>query len=74
LSDGRRRLVSLQEISGMEGEIVTMQEIFRFERHGIGEGGAVLGELRPTGIRPSFAEKLRLAGCPLPADLFELKR
>ena len=74
LSDGKRRLVSLQEITGMEGEVVTTQEIFRFERHGLGEDGAVLGELIPTGIRPSFAERLRVAGLPLPADLFERRR
>jgi pilus assembly protein CpaF len=71
LSDGRRRLVSLH---GMEGEVVTTQEIFKFERHGMGEDGAVLGELIPTGIRPSFAERLRVAGMPLPADLFERRR
>jgi len=74
LSDGRRRLVSLHEITGMEGEVVTTQEIFKFERHGMGEDGAVLGELIPTGIRPSFAERLRVAGMPLPADLFERRR
>jgi pilus assembly protein CpaF len=74
LSDGKRKLVSLQEITGMEGEVVTTQEIFKFERHGIGEGGEVLGELFPTGIRPSFTERLRVAGVPLPADLFERRR
>ena len=74
LSDGKRKLVSLQEITGMEGDVITTQEIFKFERHGIGEEGAVLGELIPTGIRPSFAERLRLAGVPLAADLFERKR
>ena len=74
LSDGKRKLVSLQEITGMEGEVITTQEIFKFERHGIGAEGAVLGELIPTGIRPSFAERLRLAGVPLAADLFERKR
>jgi pilus assembly protein CpaF len=74
LSDGKRKLVSLQEITGMEGDVVTTQEIFKFERHGVGEGGAVLGELIPTGIRPSFAERLRLAGVPLAAELFERKR
>jgi pilus assembly protein CpaF len=71
LSDGRRRLVSLQEITGMEGEVVTMQEIFKFERHGIDASGHVIGELRPTGIRPAFAEKLRVAGIPLSGELFE---
>jgi pilus assembly protein CpaF len=74
LSDGKRKLVSLQEITGMEGEVVTTQEIFKFERHGIGEEGEVLGELIPTGIRPSFTERLRVAGIPLPADLFERRR
>jgi pilus assembly protein CpaF len=74
LSDGRRKLVSLQEITGMEGEVVTMQEIFRFERQGIGSDGEVLGELAATGVRPSFAEKLRLAGCALPSDMFERRR
>lgn len=71
LSDGTRRLVSLQEITGMEGEVVTTQEIFRFERHGLDEEGNVIGEVVPTGIRPSFAEKLRIAGHPLAPDLFE---
>ncbi len=71
MSDGTRRLVSLQEITGMEGDVVTMQEIFTFERRGVGQDGAVLGELVPTGLRPTFAEKLRLSGVELPWDLFE---
>jgi pilus assembly protein CpaF len=74
LSDGKRKLVSLQEITGMEGDVVTTQEIFKFERHGIDDDGNVLGELFPTGIRPSFTERLRIAGVPLPADLFERRR
>jgi pilus assembly protein CpaF len=74
LSDGKRRLVSLHEITGMEGEVVTTQEIFKFERHGMGEEGAVLGALVPTGIRPSFADRLRIAGIPLAAELFERSR
>jgi pilus assembly protein CpaF len=74
LSDGKRRLVSLQEITGMEGEVVTMQEIFKFERHGISDDGSVIGELLPTGIRPSFTEQLRIAGVALPAELFERRR
>jgi pilus assembly protein CpaF len=73
LSDGRRKLVSLQEITGMEGEIVTMQEIFKFDRTGMGEDGTVLGELKPTGVRPKFAEKLRVSGFNLSANLFEPK-
>jgi pilus assembly protein CpaF len=74
LSDGKRKLVSLQEITGMEGDVITTQEIFKFERHGVGAEGAVLGELIPTGIRPNFTERLRLAGVPLAAELFERKR
>jgi pilus assembly protein CpaF len=70
-SDGRRRLVSVQEITGMEGEVVTMQEIFTFERHGVDAEGNVLGALLPTGVRPQFTERLRLSGIPLPAALFE---
>jgi pilus assembly protein CpaF len=70
LSDGTRRLVSFQEITGMEGDVVVMQEIFRFDRRGIDEQGRVVGEIVPTGIRPNFAEKLRLSGIALPPDLF----
>ncbi len=73
LSDGTRRLVSLQEITGMEGEVVTMQEIFTFVRLGVDEDRKVIGELVPTGLRPQFAEKLRVAGVALPADLFEIR-
>jgi pilus assembly protein CpaF len=65
LSDGTRKLVSLQEIAGMEGDIVTMQEIFRFDRHGVDAEGKVIGEIIPTGLRPNFAEKLRISGIAL---------
>ena len=58
----------------MEGEIITMQEIFSFERHGIDEEGLVIGQIRPTGLRPSFSEKLRLCGFELEQDLFEDRR
>jgi pilus assembly protein CpaF len=71
LSDGRRRLVSLQEITGMEGEVVTMQEIFSFERRGVDSDGMVIGEVGATGLRPRFSEKLALCGIDLPGDLFE---
>jgi pilus assembly protein CpaF len=71
LSDGKRRLTSLQEITGMEGEIVTMQEVFTLERRGVDTEGQVLAEVVPTGIRPRFAERLRLAGVELPASIFE---
>jgi pilus assembly protein CpaF len=74
LSDGRRRLVSLEEITGMEGDVVTMQEIFRFDRRGVDEEGNVLGAIVPTGLRPFFAEKLRLSGIQLDAELFDTQR
>jgi pilus assembly protein CpaF len=71
LSDGKRRVTSLQEITGMEGEVVTLQEIFTLERRGVDEDGRVLADVVPTGIRPVFADRLRLAGIELPASLFE---
>jgi pilus assembly protein CpaF len=70
LSDGRRRIVSISEIVGMEGDVITMQEIFQYERLGIGEDGEVLGQYRATGIRPRFTERLRAAGIELPTALF----
>jgi pilus assembly protein CpaF len=68
--DGKRRLVSVQEINGMEGEIITMTEIFTFERRGIGEHGEVLGEYRPTGMVPAFRDVLAKRGIELPLNLF----
>jgi len=71
LSDGTRKIVSVAEITGMEGEIVSMQEIFVFERQGIAEDGSVKGQFRATGIRPKFSEKLAAAGYRLSATLFD---
>lgn len=68
--DGKRRLVSVQEINGMEGEIITMTEVFTFERHGIGEHGEVLGEYKPTGMVPAFRDVLAKRGIELPLTLF----
>jgi pilus assembly protein CpaF len=68
--DGRRRLVSLQEINGMEGEVITMSEIFAFERTGVDAAGNVQGELRPTGVMPAFQKRLARRGLDLPASLF----
>ncbi|WP_443190789.1 CpaF family protein [Pseudomonas indica] len=68
--DGKRRLVSVQEINGMEGDIITMTEIFAFERRGIGEKGEVLGDYRPTGMVPGFREELAKRGIELPLNLF----
>ncbi len=71
LSDGRRVTLTLSEIVGMEGDVITMQDIFVFERMGVSEDGEVLGRFRPTGIRPRFADRLRVAGIPLTMELFE---
>ena len=70
LSDGTRRVVHIAEITGMEGDTVSMQEIFNFERRGIGPDGKVVGDFRPSGIRPRFLEALRIAGIVLPPELF----
>jgi pilus assembly protein CpaF len=74
MSDGRRRVVSLQEITGMEGDVVTMQEIFRFRRSGVDGEGRVLGRFEATGIRPRFAERLTMRGIDLSNDLFSVNR
>jgi pilus assembly protein CpaF len=71
LSDGTRRVTSISEITGMEGEMITMQEIFQFERTGIDPSGKVTGRFRATGIRPRFAEKLKAYGLHLPRTLLE---
>jgi pilus assembly protein CpaF len=71
LSDGSRRVTSISEITGMEGEIITMQEIFQFERKGMDSDGKVIGRFRPTGVRPRFAERLKMYGMQLPRVFFE---
>ncbi len=69
-SDGTRKISSISEIVGMEAETITMQEIFCFEKTGIGKDGYVLGTYRPTGIRPKFMDRLTRSGVRLPAELF----
>jgi pilus assembly protein CpaF len=71
LSDGTRRITSISEITGMEGETITMQEIFHFERKGVDKDGRVIGRYRPTGVRPRFAERLKQYGMQLPRVFFE---
>ena len=71
LSDGSRRVTSIAEITGMEGETITMQEIFMYERTGVDKEGNVIGRFRPTGIRPRFAERLKACGLQLPRVFFE---
>jgi pilus assembly protein CpaF len=71
LSDGSRRVVSVTEVTGMEGEVVTLQDIFVFEKRGLNPDGRVVGRFAATGIRPKFYEKLLAAGIRLRADLFD---
>jgi pilus assembly protein CpaF len=71
LADGTRKVTSISEITGMEGDVITMQEIFVFERAGISKEGKVVGRFRATGVRPKCSEKLRAAGIVLPAEMFE---
>jgi pilus assembly protein CpaF len=71
LSDGARRVTAITELTGMEGEIITMHDIFLFERTGIGPDGKVCGRFRGMGIRPRCSDRLAAAGIRLPADMFE---
>ncbi len=70
LADGSRKVTNVSEITGMEGQVVTMQDLFRFEQKGIDNDGRVIGAFRGTGLRPSFAEKFEIAGIHMPADMF----
>ena len=72
--DGRRRVVSLQETNGMEGDVITTSELFKFERRGLDKDGNVQGELITTGVVPSFDKQLRERGIELPIELFRLAR
>jgi pilus assembly protein CpaF len=69
-TDGTRRVKSITEVVGMEGQVVTLQDIFIFDKRGIDENGRVIGSFQATGIRPKFAEKLELAGIDLPEEIF----
>jgi pilus assembly protein CpaF len=71
LSDGTRKVTSISEITGMEQDIITMQEIFAFKKTGIGEDGRVIGSFRATGIRPKCSDQLATVGFPLPMDMFD---
>ncbi|HEY2823256.1 MAG TPA: CpaF family protein [Candidatus Acidoferrum sp.] len=74
LSDGTRKVIALSEITGMEGDIVSMQDIFLFRKRGIRDNGEVSGEFVPTGIRPKFAEKLQVSGINLPISMFDFQQ
>jgi pilus assembly protein CpaF len=70
LGDGTRKVTQISEITGMEGDVITMQDIFVFDRQGVGEGGKVAGQFKATGIRPKFADRLRAYGIDLASMLF----
>jgi len=71
LSDGKRKITSIQEITGMEGDVITMQDIFTYEQTGVAADGTVQGHFRATGIRPKFIETLRIHGIAVSEELFD---
>jgi pilus assembly protein CpaF len=74
LPDGGRRVTSVSEITGMEGDVLQMQEIYKFVREATDERGAIRGTFRATGIRPQFLAELRYSGVDLPASYFDPTR
>ena len=73
MADGSRKLISLQEITGMEGNVITAQEIFSFQQTAVDNNGKVRGRFRFSGVRPKFVEKFKIAGVPISNDLFDPK-
>ena len=71
LADGSRRVMSITEVTGMEGDVVTTQEVYRFRRRGITAEGQVVGQFEATGVRPLFIERLQVAGVELPPQMFD---
>jgi pilus assembly protein CpaF len=74
MADGTRRILSVQELLGMEGSVVTMQEIFRFVPTGMDSNGRMNGYFEATGLVPKCAERIRIAGVDLPNEIFERGR
>jgi pilus assembly protein CpaF len=72
LSDGSRKVITVAEITGMEGGVISMQDIFVFRKRGVRETGEVLGEFVATGIRPKFAERLLVSGIHFPISMFSV--
>jgi len=71
LSDGSRKVISVSEIQGMEGNVIVLQDLFTFQQKGIGEGGKVLGSMQATGMVPKFMERFNAAGVHLPPEIFK---
>ncbi len=70
MADGTRRVVSVTEVTSMEGDVISLQEIFRYRRQGIAEDGSVVGQFEASGVRPTFTDRLRIAGIELPLNLY----
>jgi pilus assembly protein CpaF len=71
MSDGTRKIVKISEITGLEGDTIVMQDVFYFERVGLGPDGKVMGDFSPTGVRPRFMDKLKIMGVEIPPNMFE---
>ncbi|MEM9248613.1 MAG: CpaF family protein, partial [Pseudomonadota bacterium] len=71
LQDGSRRMVSITEVTGMEGEVISMQEVFRYERLGLGPDGKIIGRFNATGVRSNYADRFRQWGYDLPATIYD---
>ena len=74
LTDGRRKLISISEITGLEGDVISMQDIFSFKQTGVDTEGAVKGYFQASGVRPRFMERLKSRGIVLPEALFDPSR
>jgi len=71
LTDGSRKVVSVSEVQGMEGNVIVLQDLFAFQQKGVGEGGKVLGMMQATGMVPKFAERFSASGVHLPTEIFK---
>ena len=71
LQDGLRRMVSITEVTGMEGEVISMQEVFRYQRVGLTPDNKIIGHFTATGVRSNFSERFRMWGYDLPSAIFE---
>ena len=71
LQDGSRRMVSITEITGMEGDIISMQEVFRYQRTGLEPNGKIIGHFTATGVRSAYSDRFKQWGYDLPASIYE---
>jgi pilus assembly protein CpaF len=74
LKDGQRKITAVTEVAGMEGELIVLTDIFKFEQTSVSEDGKVIGDITPTGIRPNFTPRLESSGFKLGAEIFAPKR